>query len=93
MYLIGIEVTVHFYYVSSLKEKRRIINSITDRVRHKYKISAAEVGYLDNLDRGSLGFGIVSNDRQHGETVLQKVLNYIDYISEIEVIKVEWYEG
>ena len=83
MHLIGIKVTVHFYYVASLKEKRRIIKSITDRVRHKYKISAAEVDYLDSLDRGSLGFGVVSNNRQHAETVLQKVLNQIDTISEI----------
>lgn len=93
MHLIGIKVTVHFYYVASLKEKRRIIKSITDRVRHKYKISAAEVDYLDSLDRGSLGFGIVSNNRQHAETVLQKVLNQIDTISEIEVIEVEWYDA
>lgn len=92
MYLIGIKVTVHFYYVESLKEKRRIVKSVIDRIRHKFKISTAEVDYLDSLNRGALGFGIVSNDKQHAETVLQKVLNQIDLISEIEVIKVEWYE-
>lgn len=93
MHLIGIKVIFHIYYVESLKEKRRIIKSITDRVRHKYKISAAEVDYLDSLDRGSLGFGVVSNNKQHAETVLQKVLNQIDSISEIEVIEVEWYDA
>lgn len=92
MHLIGIKVIFHIYYVESLKEKRRIIKSVTDRVRHKYKISAAEVDYLDSLDRGSLGFGVVSNNKQHAETVLQKVLNQIDSISEIEVIEVEWYD-
>lgn len=93
MHLIGIKVIFHIYYVESLKEKRRIVKSITDRVRHKYKISAAEVDYLDSLDRGSLGFGVVSNNKQHAETVLQKVLNQIDSISEIEVIEVEWYDA
>lgn len=93
MHLIGIKVIFHIYYVESLKEKRRIIKSVTDRVRHKYKISAAEVDYLDSLDRGSLGFGVVSNNKQHAETVLQKVLNQIDSISEIEVIEVEWYDA
>lgn len=93
MHLIGIKVIFHIYYAESLKEKRRIIKSITDRVRHKYKISAAEVDYLDSLDRGSLGFGVVSNNKQHAETVLQKVLNQIDSISEIEVIEVEWYDA
>ena len=93
MHLIGIKVSVHFYYVESLKEKRRIIKSVTDRIRHKYKISTAEVDYLDRLDRSALGFGVVSNDGQHAETVLQKVLNQIDLISEIEVIEVEWYDA
>lgn len=93
MHLIGIKVIFHIYYVESLKEKRRIVKSITDRVRNKYKISAAEVDYLDSLDRGSFGFGVVSNNRQHAETMLQKVLNQIDLISEIEVIDVEWFEA
>lgn len=93
MHLIGIKVTFHFYYVESLKEKRRIIKSITDRVRSKFKISVAEVDYLDSLDRGALGFGVVSNNRNHAEQILQKVLNQIDIISEIEVIQVEWFEA
>lgn len=93
MHLIGIKVTFHFYYVESLKEKRRIIKSITDRVRSKFKISAAEVDYLDSLDQGALGFGVVSNNRNHAEQILQKVLNQIDIISEIEVIQVEWFEA
>lgn len=92
MYLVGIEVTLHFYYVESLKGKRRIVKSIVDHVRSRYKISAAEVGHLDSLDRGSLGFGIVSNNRQHAETILQKVINHIDIQSEVEIIEIEWIE-
>lgn len=93
MHLIGIKVTIHFQYITSLKEKRRIIKSVTDRVRHKFRISTAEVDYLDSLDLGSLGFGVVSNSRQHAETILQKVLNQLDILSEIEVIEVEWIEA
>lgn len=93
MHLMGIKVTIHFQYITSLKEKRRIIKSVTDRVRHKFRISTAEVDYLDSLDLGSLGFGVVSNSRQHAETILQKVLNQLDILSEIEVIEVEWIEA
>ena len=93
MHLMGIKVTIHFNYITSLKEKRRIIKSVTDRVRHKFRISTAEVDYLDSLDLGSLGFGVVSNSRQHAETILQKVLNQLDILSEIEVIEVEWIEA
>ena len=92
MHLMGIKVTIHFHYITSLKEKRRIIKSVTDRVRHKFRIGTAEVDYLDSLDLGSLGFGVVSNNRQHAETILQKVLNQLDILSEIEVTEVEWME-
>lgn len=93
MHLIGIEVIFHFYHLESLKEKRRIIKSIVDHVRSRYKISAAEVGYLDSLERGSLGFGVVSNSRKHAEQVLQSVINHLDIQSEIEVIEIYWLEA
>lgn len=93
MYLIGIQVDFHLYAIFSLKEKRRIIRSIVDHIRSRYKISAAEVAYMDNLDRGSIGFGIVSNDKQNAETLLQKVINYMDIQSEIEITHIEWLEA
>lgn len=93
MILLGIEVTLHFYYVGSLKEKRRIINSIRDHVQSRYKISAAEIDYLDSLDRGSMGFGVVSNSSKSAEQILQSVINHIDIQSEVEIIKVDWIEA
>lgn len=92
MYLIGIEVTLHLYYVDSLKEKRRIIRSILDHTQHDFQISTAEIGYLNNLGRSSLGFGIATNDMQNGEKILQKVINYIDEQSAVEIIDIQWLE-
>jgi len=92
MHLVGIEVNIRFFYLESLKDKRRIIKSILDTTRHKYHISTAEVGYHDSLQNASLGFGIVTNNRQHAETVLQKVINYIDTQSEVEIYNIEWIE-
>lgn len=92
MHLVGIEVVLHFYSVESLKGKRRIVKSIVDHVRSRYKISAAEVDHLDSLDRGSLGFGLVTNSRKQAEKVLQKVINHLDIQSEIEIVEIEWLE-
>lgn len=92
MILLGIEVTFRFYHIESLKEKRRIINSIRDHVRARYKISAAEIDYLDNLKLGSMGFGVVSNSYTNSEQVLQKVINHLDTQGEIEIINIEWLE-
>lgn len=92
MHMVGIEVTLHLYNIYSLKEKRRIIKSILDHTRHKYQISTAEVGNQDSLDRSMLGFGLVSNDFQNAKTILQKVINYVDIQSEVEIIGIEWLE-
>ncbi len=93
MVLIGIEVVLHLYAVDSLKGKRRIVKSITDHVRNRYKISAAEVADLDHLGRAILGFGLVSNSRQQAKTVLQTVINYIDTQAEVEIIEIYWLEA
>lgn len=93
MVLVGIEVVLHLYAVDSLKGKRRIVKSITDHVRSRYKISAAEVANLDSLDRATLGFGVVSNSRNKAETVLQTVINHIDTQSEVEIIEINWIEA
>lgn len=92
MHLVGIEVSIRFFYLGSLKDKRRIVKSILDTTRHKYHISTAEVDNHDNLQKASLGFGMVTNNRQHAETVLQKVINYIDTQSEVEIFNIDWIE-
>lgn len=92
MHLVGIEVTLHLYHAASLKGKRRIIKSILEHTRHRYHISTAEVGEQDHLGRSILGFGIVSNDFQNAKRILQKVINYIDELSEVEIIEINWLE-
>lgn len=93
MQLLGIEVTLHLYYVDSLKEKRRIIRSILDHTHHRFQISTAEIGYLNSLGRSSIGFGIATNNLQNGEKILQKVINYIDEQSAVEIIDIQWLEA
>lgn len=91
-HLLGIEVTLHLYSVQTLKEKRRILRSILDRSHHKYKVTNAEVGDLDSLSRSKLAFAIVSNNSKIAEKILQKVINSIDIISEVEIVQVDWLE-
>ncbi len=93
MHLIGIEIHLRFQYLESLKDKRRIIKSILDKTRYKYHVSSSEVGHLDSLIESSIGFGVVSNSRVHAEKVLQNVINYIDTLSEVEILTIEWIEA
>ncbi|MBN1696826.1 MAG: DUF503 domain-containing protein [Spirochaetales bacterium] len=64
--------------LQSIKEKRRILKSLKDTIINKYKISAAEVGSHDSLRFIHIGAALVSNSKKYGESVLQKVFNYIE---------------
>lgn len=62
----------------SLKEKRHLIKSIIDKIKHRYNVSIAEVGEQDKWQKSEIGIACVSNDRKYVDGVLQKIINYID---------------
>jgi uncharacterized protein len=63
----------------SLKDKRRVIRSLKDKLGKKFKLSVAEVDLQDSLGYAQLGAALVSNSRQFGETVLQKAVDFVEY--------------
>mgnify|MGYP001080724502 FL=1 len=71
----------------SLKEKRRIVKQIIDRVKHRFNVSIAEVGNNDLWQSAQLGLCLVSNDRRFTNSSLDTILNFIETINEAEVVK------
>jgi uncharacterized protein YlxP (DUF503 family) len=61
----------------SLKDKRRIVKSLKDRISHRFAVSIAEVASLDDWQQAELGAAFVSNDRRHAEEVLSKVVEFV----------------
>ena len=64
--------------IYSIKEKRRIIKPILEKMRQRYKLSAAEIDLQDSLAFSQIGGALVSNSKSYGETVLQKVFEMIE---------------
>jgi len=64
--------------VDSIKEKRRIIRSIKDKLHRRFRMSAAEVDLQDSLSFGQIGGAFVSNSRDFGESVLHKAFEMIE---------------
>lgn len=58
----------------SLKDKRRVVKSLKDRLHREHMISIAEVGALDMLNTAMLGVALVSNSAQHASGVLDRVV-------------------
>ncbi len=61
----------------SLKDKRRVIRSMKDRLGGKHNISIAEVGALDEHRRSVIGIAMVSNDRRFTESCLSKIVDEV----------------
>jgi uncharacterized protein YlxP (DUF503 family) len=64
--------------VESIKDKRRIIRSVKDKLVKRFRVSAAEVDLQDSLSFGQIGGALVSNSRNFGEMVLQKAFKMIE---------------
>jgi uncharacterized protein len=73
-----LQVVMRLEDISSLKDKRRIVRSLIDRIRHKFPVSAAEVDLLDSLSFAQIGAALVCNDAQYGDQVLQKIIRFLE---------------
>ena len=62
----------------SLKGKRRVIASISSRLRGKFNVSVAEVDDNEAWQLATLGIACVSNDSRHANEVLESVVAYIE---------------
>ena len=62
----------------SLKQKRQVVKSITDRLKNRFNVAVAEVDALDVHQRVVLGVVSVSNDTKHLNRVLSYVINFIE---------------
>ena len=59
--------------VTSLKDKRTIVRSLRDRIRHRFRVSVAETDHQDQWTRAQLAVAMVATDGAHAEDVLDKV--------------------
>jgi hypothetical protein len=71
----------------SLKGKRKVIKSLMARVRDKFNVSIAEVGGYDLWQRTNIGICVVGNDRRFINTSLDKVIDFVEALGAIEVIR------
>jgi hypothetical protein len=57
----------------SLKDKRRVVDSLLDRARSRFGVSAAEVGRHESHQVAELGFAVVSGTPAQCERVMERV--------------------
>ena len=71
-------VTLRLSGCFSLKDKRRLVNSVRDRARSKFDVSIAEVDRNDAWQTAVIGIACVSNSARHAERTLDAALSFIE---------------
>ena len=80
------KITFRLYDIHSLKEKRKIVKSQTQRLKNKFNISISETGLNDNLSWSEIGFSITGNDRQKINSTLDRVIETLDGMGLAQIV-------
>ena len=72
------KVTLRLWGSASLKDRRRVVNSICQRVHNKFSVSIADVGPQDTWQTAVLGISCTSNSVRHAEQTLDTVVSFIE---------------
>ena len=76
--VVGIlQVELMIEHARSLKDKRRVVSSIKDRLHREQLVSVAEVDAHDLHNQAKLGIALASSSVSHCQSVMDRVLNKI----------------
>jgi len=73
----------------SLKDKRRAIKSVKDRLASRFNVSVAEVDRLDSWQHAVLGVAMVSNDPTHVHGCLDRIVDFVRSSHAVSLIDYE----
>lgn len=73
----ALRVRLGVFEALSLKDKRRVIKSLKDRIGNRHNVSIAEVDDLDHRQAATLGIAMVANEWRFVDSALSKLVDEI----------------
>ncbi|GIW76700.1 MAG: hypothetical protein KatS3mg104_1763 [Phycisphaerae bacterium] len=61
----------------TLKDKRRVVRSLKDRIAQSHNVSVAEVSRLDEYQRSIIGIAMIGNDKRYIEGGLSRIVDLV----------------
>ena len=71
----------------SLKGKRRVLESLQQRIRAKYNVSVSEGGHNERWQKAEVGVAMVANESRYVNRVLSKVVDQVQRDHRVELIE------
>lgn len=69
---------IQIFDARSLKEKRKVVKSLKERLKSRYNLSVAETDYQDSWQRAELTAAIVATDKPYADKVLSKADSLVE---------------
>lgn len=79
-------VDVAIFGAQSLKDKRRVIAGLKDRVRRRFNVSVTEVDYLDRPQRCRLGVALVCTESRVIHAQLDKLVELVRHTNGLSLL-------
>lgn len=78
MFVGACRITLRLPENASLKGKRQVVLSITQRLRNTFNVAVAEVGNPERWQIAELGIVCVSNEERHARDQLENAVRYVE---------------
>jgi uncharacterized protein YlxP (DUF503 family) len=65
-------------FSNSLKDKRRVVKALKDRIWSKFRASIAEIEEHNTIQKAVLGITCVSKDKHILDNMIDKIIDLID---------------
>lgn len=69
-----------------LKDKRRLVKSLLDRLHNQYNVAAAEIDAQDNFRHAHLAVACVSSEQRHANRILSNAMATVERETEMVVL-------
>ena len=92
MHVLLIQLSLQIPNAHSLKDKRRQIKSLKDRLSNRFNASVAEIDALDKWQQAVMGVCMISNDKSYLDRQFSLIEALVLEYTELELLTVtrEW---
>lgn len=74
---------------STLKEKRRVLKSLLEKMKSRFNVAVAEVDRQDQHKFSTVGISCVSNSTAHVHSMLQAVVRFVEEQGTVQILEVK----
>ena len=85
MFIGTVQLELSIPWAMSLKDKRRAVKSLKEKLRHRFNASVAEVADNESWRSAVIGIATVANETRFLQSVCQKMVNFAEEFPDAEL--------